>query len=57
LKKHGVKIEDDDDEPESSNQTHPVSRGLDLEVPRHILEEKGMLFTDKGNSQYVEKYV
>ena len=56
LRKHGVKVEEDDDEQDSSSQAHPVSRGLDIEVPSNH-RAKGMLITDKGNSQYVEKYV
>jgi hypothetical protein len=58
LKKHGVKFEDDDlvDEPESSNSHNHVERGLPLDVPRAPRAERGMLFADKGNSRYVEKY-
>lgn len=64
LKKHGVKIEDDDDASEEHHDqsTPPHSlqsndRLLSLDAPRHIKEDKGILFVDKGNSRYVEKYV
>jgi hypothetical protein len=61
LKKHGVKIEDDDHSDEHHEPTpsehYGSSRALSLEVPRNPKTDRGLIFTDKVNSRYVEKYV
>jgi len=62
LKKHGVKLEDDAEEPLDCNSA-PGDFTLDnknnprnlFEIPSHDGGE-GVLFTDKNNSHYVEKY-
>ena len=54
LKKHGVKLEDDDDVPQDG-EPHNSDNHL-LMLPRAPQADKGMLFTDHQNSRYVEKY-
>lgn len=62
LKKHGIDIDEDDDDPlESStattlSQTHHINQKLSLEVPRNPSDERGMFINEKGNSRYVERY-
>jgi hypothetical protein len=64
LKSHGVKIEDEDtpqeaDEPRPKNKSpdHFEFKLLSMNAPspRNLEGEGGALFTDKGNSHFVEK--
>ncbi|KAH8599545.1 hypothetical protein B0O99DRAFT_724405 [Bisporella sp. PMI_857] len=62
LKKHGIKIEEDDHEPlDDPTDSHfheargEFRRGLTMGLPPRD-DDKGMLFRDKENSRYVEKY-
>lgn len=57
LKKHGVKIEEDDDAPEDRREACGVQSGLSLDCPRDLKQDQGMLFADNQNSRYVEKYI
>lgn len=56
LKKHGVKIEDDEDAPEEPPELL-VERGLTLGPVKVLNKDRGMLFSDSDhqNSRYVEK--
>lgn len=56
LKKHGVKVEDDEDAPEEPPELL-VERGLTLGPVKVLNKDRGMLFSDSDhqNSRYVEK--
>lgn len=53
LKKHGVKLDYDNDEEEDGSET--TTSGILAETPHHNLSTT--LLTDKGNSRIIEKYV
>lgn len=58
LKKHGVKIEDDDHSDEQ-HERFPIEnygnrKPFNLDTPRDPKAEVGLIFNDKGNSRYVE---
>ncbi|KAH8668289.1 fungal-specific transcription factor domain-containing protein [Tricladium varicosporioides] len=62
LKKNGIKIEDDEDDPSGAateDRVHAyreygAPESISLAVPRARNAERGALFTDKENSHYVE---
>jgi hypothetical protein len=60
LKKHGVKlvkeeVEHHDSSPGPSTPQPFLNQNLSLEAPRNPRAERGMIFTDKGNTHYVER--
>jgi hypothetical protein len=62
LKKHGVKLDDEDDGEAENNEDgerpdSSVEGPFSLNVPRAPGAEKGALLSYKGNTHYVEKYV
>lgn len=57
LKKHGVKIDDDDHSDENQESPNRVEHAaLSIDAPRDPTVERGMLFKDKENTRYVERY-
>ncbi len=54
LKKNGVKIDEDEDAPDEPSGTN-TSQGNLLDAPRAKVDQ-GILFADRQNSRYVEKY-
>ena len=56
LRKHGIKLEDDDDSLDAipeANQNQ-VERALSIGPPA-VKSDEGILFTDKDSSRYIEK--